>query len=566
MRKSLALAQLVVATGVGLAVAIAPLTPPSASGAVVGVSYFPSSVSPAILADSDTASLELGMKFRVSQAGSVAAVKFFKGSSANAGTHKGSLWSSSGTRLASVTFANETATGWQTAVLAKPVPVKASTTYVVSYLAPVGRYSATNNYFTSSKTSGVFTAGSGAGVYKYGSTGGFPTSTWNNSNYFVDVVFEANPTTTTTITDADDATPTATRRRRRPDADRDGDPTPTPTPSPTVSPTATATPTPTATATVSPTPTATVVAGFPDASNTGYRNAPGYPGSLTTFTGTIQSNTTYRFMNFPGGLAVGSSSNHPVNVTFYGCRFATNSVLDANVAVYGDNITFDYSTFEPSAVSAPPVPYGKGYQYGIDLRYPGKLTIDHSDFWGFGEALQFGSSTSSKPVTVANSWMHDASAPGTDPATMYHTDGILSNDGGPSHMVFNHNTIVGDGNTNALALQTAGTAYDHVAVTNNYFSGYGYMVNTGGNTKSTNMTFTGNVWGTDYKPYWGPLYGAAAYTTPGLGGTWANNTIHVKTGTTWMAAGNHAKYWWPTDGNPSSATQIIGHTNDYTNP
>ncbi|QRK07351.1 DUF4082 domain-containing protein [Archangium violaceum] len=52
------------------------------------------------------------MKFRSSVPGSVTGIRFYKGSSANAGTHVGSLWSRTGQRLASATFTNETATGW----------------------------------------------------------------------------------------------------------------------------------------------------------------------------------------------------------------------------------------------------------------------------------------------------------------------------------------------------------------------------------------------------------------------------------------------------------------------
>ena len=129
------------------------------------------------------------MAFTPSSNGSVTAIRFFKGPG-NTGSHTGSLWSSSGTRLATVTFANETASGWQTAQLTTPVQLTAGTDYVVSYLAPVGRYSYTAGYFTSPKTSGPLTAGTTEnGRYRYGSGGGFPSFSWNASNYFVDVVF-----------------------------------------------------------------------------------------------------------------------------------------------------------------------------------------------------------------------------------------------------------------------------------------------------------------------------------------------------------------------------------------
>lgn len=160
------------------------------SGAV-GTDFYTllGSETPAVAAASDSSAVELGMVFRSSQDGSVTAIRFFKGAG-NTGTHTGSLWSTSGTRLATVTFANETASGWQTAQLATPLELTAGTDYVVSYLAPVGRYSYTAGYFSSPTTSGPLTAAvTDNGRYRYGAGGGFPSFSWNASNYFVDVVF-----------------------------------------------------------------------------------------------------------------------------------------------------------------------------------------------------------------------------------------------------------------------------------------------------------------------------------------------------------------------------------------
>ena len=101
--------------------------------------------------------------------------------------------------MATATFTGETASGWQQVTLASPVAVTANTTYVASYYAPVGRYSVDDNYFA---TSGVDNpplhalangVAGGNGVYRYGTGGGFPTSTFAASNYWVDVVY----TTTT---------------------------------------------------------------------------------------------------------------------------------------------------------------------------------------------------------------------------------------------------------------------------------------------------------------------------------------------------------------------------------
>ena len=63
-------------------------------------------------------------------------------------------------------------------------------TYVAGYVAPAGRYADDQDSLSaaSPRVSGPLTAT--AGVYTYGS--GMPTSTWNESNYYVDVLFVAD--------------------------------------------------------------------------------------------------------------------------------------------------------------------------------------------------------------------------------------------------------------------------------------------------------------------------------------------------------------------------------------
>ena len=148
---------------------------------------------PAIASVNDPDAVELGTAFTPSVDGEVTAVKFFKGAG-NTGTHVGSLWSSAGDRLGQVTFTDESGSGWQTATFATPIDVTAGTTYVVSYLAPNGHYSASGNYFATARTVGPLTAPAGNnGRYRYGASGGFPNGSWNSTNYFVDVVFRASP-------------------------------------------------------------------------------------------------------------------------------------------------------------------------------------------------------------------------------------------------------------------------------------------------------------------------------------------------------------------------------------
>ena len=149
---------------------------------------------PKVAADGDIASVEIGVKFRSDVAGSVTGIRFYK-ATANTGTHTGSLWTATGTKLAGGTFGNETASGWQTLTFSAPVPIQANTTYVASYHAPNGRYAADEQAFA---TAGVDNAPLHAlrngldgadGVYAYGSLTTFPTSTYASTNYWVDVVF-----------------------------------------------------------------------------------------------------------------------------------------------------------------------------------------------------------------------------------------------------------------------------------------------------------------------------------------------------------------------------------------
>ncbi len=152
----------------------------------------------------DNGPLEVGVKFQTNKSGIIKGIRFYKGSSANGGVHKGSLWSQSGTLLASATFVNETASGWQEVLFAAPVEVTGNTTYVASYFLPQGNYSRSFNYFlNSSYTNGASltalqnTIPEPNGVYVYTGSGAFPDNGSGSSNYWVDVVFAAYTTTTT---------------------------------------------------------------------------------------------------------------------------------------------------------------------------------------------------------------------------------------------------------------------------------------------------------------------------------------------------------------------------------
>ncbi len=147
---------------------------------------------PGTITDPDNAAVEVGTKFRSDVAGLITGIRFYKGPQ-NGGTHVGHLWTKNGTLLATVTFSKESATGWQQANLSKPVLIQANTTYVVSYYAPVSHYSSDEYFFTSAVDSPPLHAlqdGTDGpnGLYVYGASA-FPNQSWNQSNYWVDVVF-----------------------------------------------------------------------------------------------------------------------------------------------------------------------------------------------------------------------------------------------------------------------------------------------------------------------------------------------------------------------------------------
>src|SRR5205809_1608005 len=76
------------------------------------VSIWPATAAPTHADSTDTGAVELGVKFRSDVDGAVLGIRFFK-SAANTGAHVGNLWTTAGSNLARVTFAGETASGWQ---------------------------------------------------------------------------------------------------------------------------------------------------------------------------------------------------------------------------------------------------------------------------------------------------------------------------------------------------------------------------------------------------------------------------------------------------------------------
>ena len=258
------------------------------------------------------------------------------------------------------------------------------------------------------------------------------------------------------------------------------------------------------------------------------------------------------------GLTIGSSGSHISNVHFVGDLFeaAANGGPGPKCGgTYCDNTlistycssgcTFDYSTFQPDDLSVPDlampqnttakdrygVPEGHGTTYAKgygDLCSCGWLggttatgfTFDHDDMWGGGGYIIVGPNTSATPSLIQDNWMHDQAACSEDTSCTQHPDGIgMVNTGSSSgYITINHNNEPYANNDNNNIAFQSGT-YTHLTITNNVFSGEGYMIAVW--ATSTATTFTGNRWTNANQSLYGPLYQQSFWTQSGS--TWAHN-------------------------------------------
>jgi uncharacterized protein YjdB len=147
--------------------------------------------------------LEVGMRFSSERDGFISAIRFYKGAN-NTGTHVGELWTNLGQLLATVTFTNETASGWQQATLTPPMAITANTLYLVSYHSE-GGFSVDEGYFASPVDNPPLHAPAntvfGNGLMGFGPVGTFPQMmTGTGRNYWVDVLFTSDTTPPPSVT------------------------------------------------------------------------------------------------------------------------------------------------------------------------------------------------------------------------------------------------------------------------------------------------------------------------------------------------------------------------------
>jgi hypothetical protein len=144
---------------------------------------------------------ELGVKFTSSVAGEVTGARFYKQTWMGGYTHVGHLWSSTGMPLATATFTNETAYGWQQVSFSNPVSILPNTVYIVSFSTGGGYFGISSTYFAGGGvTSGPLQApasgaSGGNGVYQYAGT--FPDISASGMNFWADVAFVPSSTAAT---------------------------------------------------------------------------------------------------------------------------------------------------------------------------------------------------------------------------------------------------------------------------------------------------------------------------------------------------------------------------------
>ncbi|MET1044808.1 MAG: DUF4082 domain-containing protein [Microbacteriaceae bacterium] len=441
----------------------------------------------------DAQGVEVGTRFTARSTGTATGMRFWKPQDA-VGSHTGTLWSARGKRLAAATFPSRTGSGWQTAQFDRSVTLKAGQTYVVSYFAPKGRYAASHNYEGTSHSPDL-TIKARAGVFAYGSKSRFPTETYRNSIYWVDVVF----TTTSTPTPSPTSPPTP-------------GPTPTPAPSPTAAPTPTPGPSPTATptpppvSTPTPTPTPLPVSGFPSASTTGVPVGT----ALSTYTGPCR-------ITVSGTVIDAQVVNcEPLQIDATGVVITRSQI---NGRVYSDDTKTGSFTISDSQVNV-------GDQAGVGI---GDVNFTATRVHVTGGSRSI---TCFRDCTVTASYVHGQFR---DDTGVYHESGIRMG----SNAVIRGNTIACDAPDVPPDAGCSGalTGYgDWAPVQNNiidrnlFIAGSGGYCTYGGSSTgkpyssgARDIRFTNNVWqrGESGKcGFWGPI---TSFDSNAPGNVWTNN-------------------------------------------
>lgn len=143
-------------------------------------------VIPQTPASPESRSVTLGVQFSSDVDGVITGVQFYRART-NGGPHRGQLWTESGRLLANTRPLRGSRPGWVTLAFHEPVRIKAGATYVAAYTAPHGQYAADQDHLGPKRPAEERNLIAWLGVYTYGK--GVPSSSFNDSNYYVDPVF-----------------------------------------------------------------------------------------------------------------------------------------------------------------------------------------------------------------------------------------------------------------------------------------------------------------------------------------------------------------------------------------
>ena len=438
------------------------------------MSLFPTTGGSTITRASDTAAVEVGVRFQTSAAGTVTALRYYKPAQSPAGTKSGHLWNAAGVLLASVNFTGETASGWQTATLAQPVALATGTMYTVSYFAPKGGYAATTRLLPGSdgRERSAHRSPQGNGVYRYGSAPGYPNTTYSRSpNYWADVVFTpADDHEHHHVDDHHDDDDQAGRRRRpsrqrrRPRRRRPRRRRLRPRlPTTTTPPSACANPN---------NPWGSLEAcGWPGPANTGF-NLSQCPGGVLT----------------PNVGAVTRTISITVDDTVINCQDIVGAldIRAKRVVVKNSRVRYDGGGRNGSGV----ITVEQGADATIDHVEINGSNHTHACVWHNGTAMAshylncYGindgifswadtsySQTTGDGFTIDNSYFHDF----TTNAANGHEDGYQTE--GASHGTIRHNTYLMTTDANsAIAIWNSLRSSDDITVDNNLITGGGFAV------------------------------------------------------------------------------------------
>jgi hypothetical protein len=143
--------------------------------------------------DPDGNAVTLGINFTSTQAGRITGIRYYRGQG-NSHGYTVSLYDGYGKQLAVASIAQDTCAVpcWEQVSFPAPIAINANTRYTAAYYTSNGHYADDQGGLLSNVANAPLTALANGGVYYYGAGIGFPTQTWNSSNYYVDILFTPN--------------------------------------------------------------------------------------------------------------------------------------------------------------------------------------------------------------------------------------------------------------------------------------------------------------------------------------------------------------------------------------